>query len=171
MTRPAAGLGHYVRDVVNGALDGVITTVAVLAGAEGAALGARVGLILGLANLLGDGISMGASNYLGLRSELEQTGGSIAAEAPWRHGLATLAAFMLVGAVPLGGYLLAPAAGIGIFPAAVALGVVALAIAGAVRSKYVGKSAQRSAIEMLAVGIAAGGAAFLVGRLASLLIH
>src|SRR6476619_6969889 len=101
MNRPARGFGHYLRDVVYGALDGVITTMAVLAGTEGASLSMRVGLILGLANLLGDGISMGASNYLGLRSELEQTGGSVALEAPWRHGLATVAAFMVVGSVPL----------------------------------------------------------------------
>ena len=170
MTRPEAGLGHYVRDVVNGALDGVITTIAVLAGAEGASLGARVGLILGLANLLGDGISMGASNYLGMRSEIEQSGGSIAAEAPWRHGLATLVAFMVVGAVPLGGYVVADATGVGVFPAAVVLAIVALAVAGGFRARYVHKSARWSAAEMVAVGVAAGGAAFFVGRLASALI-
>ena len=71
---------------------GAITTMAVLAGSQGAALSARVGLLLGLAKSdFGDGISMGASNYLGMRSEIEQTGGSVAAEAPWRHGLATVA--------------------------------------------------------------------------------
>jgi hypothetical protein len=49
--------------VVYGALDGVITTLAVVSGAVGAALEPRVGLILGLANLGADGLSMGASNY------------------------------------------------------------------------------------------------------------
>jgi len=42
MTRPAVGFGHYLRDLVYGALDGVITTMAVLAGAQGAALSPRV---------------------------------------------------------------------------------------------------------------------------------
>ena len=78
MSRPNSGFGHYLRDMVYGALDGVITTMAILAGSQGASLSARVGLILGLANLIGDGISMGASNYLGLRSEIEQSGGSLA---------------------------------------------------------------------------------------------
>src|SRR6476659_10102084 len=55
MTRPARGFGHYLRDMVYGALDGVITTMAVLAGTQGASLSVRVGLILGLANLLGEG--------------------------------------------------------------------------------------------------------------------
>ena len=65
MSRPSSGFGHYLRDMVYGALDGVITTMAILAGSQGASLSARIGLILGLANLIGDGISMGASNYLG----------------------------------------------------------------------------------------------------------
>ena len=110
--RPPTGFGHYLRDVVYGALDGVITTLAVIAGAAGAHLEPRVGIILGLANLVADGLSMGASNYLGLKSELEQANHSVAAEAPWRHGLATAAAFATVGAVPLAGYVVAPLVGV-----------------------------------------------------------
>ena len=117
-----------------------------------------------MANLLGDGISMGASNYLGLRSELEQAGGSVAAEAPWRHGLATLAAFMLVGSVPLAAFVVAPLdAASRIFRSRSALAAVALVVAGAVRAAFVRKTAARSALEMLAIGAVAGGAAYLVG--------
>ena len=167
MTRPARGFGHYLRDMVYGALDGVITTMAVLAGTQGASLSVRVGLILGLANLLGDGISMGASNYLALRSEIEQAGGSVAAEAPWRHGLATVAAFIVVGSFPLAAYIVAPLAGVAVFPLAVGFSTVALLIAGIVRAAFVGKTGWRSAIEMLAVGALAGGAAYLVGHVAA----
>jgi VIT1/CCC1 family predicted Fe2+/Mn2+ transporter len=170
MSRPADGFGHYLRDMVYGALDGVITTMAVLAGTEGASLSMRVGLILGLANLLGDGISMGASNYLGLRSEIEQEGGSVAAEAPWRHGLATVAAFILIGSVPLGAFVVSAWTGVRVFPVAAALAALALVIAGVVRAAFVGKTAARSAVEMLSVGVLAGGAAYLVGRLASSLL-
>ena len=167
MSRPSSGFGHYLRDMVYGALDGVITTMAILAGSQGAALSARIGLILGLANLIGDGISMGASNYLGLRSEIEQVGGSVAAEAPWRHGLATVAAFILVGSFPLVAYVVAPLTGVAVFPLAVGFSAVALLLAGIVRAAFVGKTAWRSAIEMLAVGALAGGAAYLVGHVAA----
>jgi vacuolar iron transporter family protein len=167
MTRPPRGFGHYLRDMVYGALDGVITTMAVLAGTQGASLSVRVGLILGLANLLGDGISMGASNYLGLRSELEQAGGSVSAEAPWRHGLATVAAFVVVGAAPLAAFPVSAWTGARVFALAIAFAAVALAGAGIARARFVGKTAARSALEMLAVGVVAGGAAYLVGRLAS----
>ena len=60
--------GRYIGDLVYGANDGIITTFAVVSGATGATLIPGVIIILGLANLIGDGISMGLSNYLALRS-------------------------------------------------------------------------------------------------------
>jgi VIT1/CCC1 family predicted Fe2+/Mn2+ transporter len=165
--RPAAGFGHYLRDVVYGALDGVITTLAVVAGAGGAQLAPRFGIIFGLANLVADGISMGASNYLGLKSELEQTGRSVELEAPLRHGLATVAAFVLVGSLPLLGYVVGPFCGTSPLLAAGVLSVVALLAAGAVRAPFVHKQVVISMVEMLAVGACAGGAAYLVGALAA----
>jgi len=63
--------GTYIGDLVYGALDGIITTFAVVAGAAGASLSAGVVLILGFANLLGDGVSMALGNYLSTKSELE----------------------------------------------------------------------------------------------------
>jgi len=61
--------GKYLGDFVYGANDGIVTTFAVVAGAAGATLSSGVIIILGLANLIGDGISMGMSNYLSLRSK------------------------------------------------------------------------------------------------------
>jgi VIT1/CCC1 family predicted Fe2+/Mn2+ transporter len=58
-----------LRDVVYGAIDGVVTTFAVVAGVAGAGLAPRVVLILGVANLAADGFSMAVSNFLGARSE------------------------------------------------------------------------------------------------------
>lgn len=63
----------YLRDWVYGGIDGSVTTFAVVTGAGGAALSARVVLILGVANLLADGFSMAASNYLGTRTEHQES--------------------------------------------------------------------------------------------------
>ncbi len=62
----------YLPDAVLGAIDGTVTTFAVVAGAVGANLSTRVVLILGAANLLADGFSMAASNFVASRSEIEQ---------------------------------------------------------------------------------------------------
>jgi vacuolar iron transporter family protein len=59
----------YLRDLVYGAIDGTVTTFAVVAGVRGASLEAAIVVILGIANLAADGFSMAASNYLGIRAD------------------------------------------------------------------------------------------------------
>lgn len=62
----------YLRDFIYGAIDGAVTTFAIVAGAAGASLSSTVVVILGLANLFADGLSMAVSNFLGTRAEREQ---------------------------------------------------------------------------------------------------
>jgi VIT1/CCC1 family predicted Fe2+/Mn2+ transporter len=62
----------YLHDFIYGAIDGAITTFAVVAGAAGANLDDSVVIILGGANLLADGFSMAVSNFLGSRAERQQ---------------------------------------------------------------------------------------------------
>ena len=52
---------NYIRDWVYGGIDGTVTTFAVVAGVVGAQLSANIIIILGIANLLADGLSMAAS--------------------------------------------------------------------------------------------------------------
>ena len=59
----------YLRDFVYGAIDGAVTTFAVVSGVAGADLSTGIIIVLGVANLIGDGFSMAASNYLGTRAE------------------------------------------------------------------------------------------------------
>ena len=70
--RLARGPRHnYLRDAIYGGIDGGVTTFAAVAGVVGAQLSPAIVLIIGFANLLADGFSMAASNYLGTRSEIE----------------------------------------------------------------------------------------------------
>lgn len=59
----------YLPDFIYGAIDGTVTTFAVVSGVAGAGLSSNIVVVLGLANLVGDGFSMAASNYLGTRVE------------------------------------------------------------------------------------------------------
>lgn len=63
---------EYLPEFVYGAIDGTVTTFAVVAAAAGAGLNSAVVIILGLANLFADGFSMGVSSYLAEKSELDQ---------------------------------------------------------------------------------------------------
>ncbi len=59
----------YIKDFIYGAIDGAVTTFAVVSGVAGAGLSSTVIIILGLANIVADGFSMAVSNYLGTKSE------------------------------------------------------------------------------------------------------
>lgn len=163
--RPPDGVGHYLRDIIYGSSDGVVTTLAIVAGTAGAGFGARVGLILGLTKIAADGLSMGASNYLGLKSELEQTGVSVDHEQPWRHALATIAAFIIAGAAPLMCYWVPasrPTLQLGV---AFVLSALTLSIIGAARSYFLEKPPWIGALEMLLIAGGASAVAYGIGVL------
>lgn len=69
--RIAASNHNYIRDFIYGGVDGAVTTFAVVSGVAGAELSTKVVLILGFANLVADGFSMAASNFLGTRAEID----------------------------------------------------------------------------------------------------
>lgn len=160
-------LRRYLPDLVYGANDGIITTFAIVSGVTGAQLSSHVVLILGLANLLADGFSMGASNYLALRSPGEGQRMREPAVAV-RHGLATFISFVIVGAVPLLGYLVPPVPAQR-FPVAILFTLLSLFGVGAARSFVTRRSWWRNGCEMLLIGAVAAGVAYGVGAfLASL---
>ena len=59
----------YLPEVVYGSIDGIVTTFAVIAGSSGADLSINIILILGVSNLLADGLSMSIGSYLSKKSE------------------------------------------------------------------------------------------------------
>ncbi len=69
----------YLREIVYGGNDGIVTTFAVVAGFNGASLGGDTVLglsiltvlLFGLANLFADALSMGLGNFLSIKSEKE----------------------------------------------------------------------------------------------------
>lgn len=65
-------LGPWIHDIVYGAHDGIVTTFAIVAGTAGAELSTGIVVVLGIANLLADGVSMGAGSFLSIRSEHDQ---------------------------------------------------------------------------------------------------
>ena len=62
----------YLGEFVYGGIDGIVTTFAVVSAVAGAGYEAGVMLVLGFANLISDGISMGFSSYLAEKTEVDQ---------------------------------------------------------------------------------------------------
>jgi VIT1/CCC1 family predicted Fe2+/Mn2+ transporter len=61
--------GKYIGQAVYGASDGIVTTFAAISGVAGASLDPKIALIIGLANLFADGLSMAIGDYLSEKSE------------------------------------------------------------------------------------------------------
>jgi vacuolar iron transporter family protein len=163
---------HYIRDVVYGANDGIITTFAVVAGVTGGALSTRAVLIVGVANLLADGLSMGVGNYLSIRSHesaLAALGRPEEESRPFRHGLATLLAFVAAGAVPLLPYVL-PAAASDRFTLSVVLTFLTLFAVGASRAVVTADRWWSAGLEMLLLGAAVAVAAYGSGALVASIV-
>jgi Ca2+-transporting ATPase len=217
----------YLRDFVYGAVDGTVTTFAVVAGAAGARLSATVVIVLGAANLIADGFSMAISNFLGSRADQqlenrrrreeerhielvpegereeirqllarkgfrggdldratevltsnpavwvetmlrEEHGFSGAPRQPHRAALATFAAFVLVGFLPLAPFayqLAAPGHGGSPFGwSALATGVAFFGT-GAVKSRFVEERWWVEGLRTLLLGGAAAALAYAVGGL------
>ena len=56
--------GDFVKSLIFGGLDGIITTFAVVAAVAGSNMDSDVVILMGIANLLADGISMGLGDFL-----------------------------------------------------------------------------------------------------------
>ena len=158
---------YYFPDLVYGANDGIITTFAVVSGVIGAALSERVILILGFANLVADGFSMGASNFLSRRSHADPAERAEVPEASY-HAAATTLGFVTAGLVPLVAYL-APLPDDDRFPVAIVLTLATLYSVGASRALVTRLGWFRSGLEMLLVGALAAAVAYGIGALASTL--
>ena len=157
--------GGYIAEVIYGANDGIVTTFAVVAGVAGASLDPGIVLILGIANLLADGFSMGMSNFLSQRSardyrEAQGTGPGEATKPPGYTALATFLAFVVAGWTPLLPYALAldPT-----FPLSVGVTAAAFFVVGASRSLVTDRPWYTAGGEMFAVGMVAAGVAFGTG--------
>jgi len=156
---------HYIRDLVYGANDGIITTFAVVSGVTGGSLSHTAVLVIGAANLAADGMSMGVGNLLAIRAhERAREADNLPEEEayPWKHGLATLLAFVGAGAIPLLPFLVPMASSHRPLWSTVVT-FATLFLLGAVRAAITSERWWRTGLETLALGAIVALAAYGAG--------
>lgn len=172
--RGAAGVArHYIRDLVYGANDGIITTFAVVAGVAGGALSDAAVLIVGAANLAADGLSMAVGNFLAIRAhESAREAEHLPEEEshPLKHAGATFIAFIVAGALPLLPYV-TPTMRDHRLAWSAAATLTALFTVGAARSTVTVDRWWIAGLEMLALGVVVAAAAYGAGALIASLVH
>lgn len=167
----------YLGEFVYGGIDGAVTTFAVVAGATGARFSMKVILVLGFANLIADGFSMGVGSYLSSKSEqelMQKRGELIAAEAsPVINGVSTYASFILFGLVPLLVYTYSVGFGVEvphIFAVSIGLTTLAFAGIGVLKSRVAQTPIVRAIFETVILGAIAASLAYILGDLLERLI-
>jgi len=164
---------EYVDEAVYGANDGIITTFAVVSGAAGATLGGDTVIILGLANLIADGFSMGASSFLSIRTEDD-----VKSVRRWWHrrdskavqrSLTTFLAFVVAGAIPLIPFFNGYAEGREFLVSAIAAACTFF-IVGGLRTTVTKRGFFTSGAEMLTIGGIAAALAYGIGHLVRAII-
>lgn len=161
-------LSRYIKDVVYGANDGIVTTFAIVSSIEGANLGNTALLVVGFASLFADGFSMAASNFLSNKAETARIKNRKKEDSSFNPKVSaffTFLAFVVVGLIPLLPYFFysAPSPYTFLF-SGIATGF-ALFTVGALRTKATGGNAVRAGIEMLLIGGSAAAVAYFVGTL------
>jgi vacuolar iron transporter family protein len=162
---------HYIRELIYGANDGIITTFAVVAGVAGGGLSASVVLIVGAANLFADGLSMAVGNYLSIRSHESVLAAQDLPEEesfPMRHATATFVAFATAGVVPLLPYIL-HITGSTPFILSFAFSMMAMFAVGASRASIAKVRWWSAGLEMLVLGAVVALVAYASGRVVATL--
>ncbi len=160
----------YLSEFVYGGIDGAVTTFAVVAGATGAGFSATVVIVLGFANLIADGFSMGVGSYLSSKSEIEvkaKNGTDVSDDiSPVINGTTTFGAFLVVGLVPLLSYTadaILPGTISHQFGISVGLTALAFIGVGLLKSHVAKTSKVRGVLETVVLGAIAAGVAYGLG--------
>ncbi|WLD47090.1 hypothetical protein NLML1_0734 [Candidatus Nanosynbacter lyticus] len=160
---------RYISEFVYGAVDGTVTTFAVVAASAGAGISSAVILILGIANLIADGFSMGSSAYLAASAEHEESARDTQKRAsPKIIGTVTFLAFVAVGSVPVLPYLVDVVTSLktpntSLFYVSSVLTAVAFLTIGFIKGKVGNQSSWREAAITLLLGAVAAGLAYFAG--------
>jgi vacuolar iron transporter family protein len=150
----------YITEFVYGATDGTITTFAIISGVMGASLSPLVIFVLGISNVLADGFSMAASNYLSFEEGGEQN------KTAFKTSVVTFISFVSIGIIPLIPFILAlviPMTTAMQFGISIACTGIAFIIIGITRGVVTGKNKYLSMFQTLLIGGIAAVIAYGVG--------
>jgi VIT1/CCC1 family predicted Fe2+/Mn2+ transporter len=139
-----------LRPALLGAVDGLITSFVIIASGLAAEVASPAVLGIGLASLVADGVSMGASEVISSGSESGATVRALALK-----GAACFLSFVAFGACPLLVFYASPSVG----PSAGAFVTLLFAIALG-RSRLTREACFRSVAHVVGLGVVAGGIAY-----------
>ena len=212
--------GGWLRPAVFGAMDGLVTNIALIAGVGGGGVSAHNVILTGFAGLVAGAVSMGLGEYTSVRTQNDQVAHEVAKEraelerhpeieaeelagmwiarglpprlarqvarevgknpeealrvhaqeelgvnpheqpSPWTAAVSSFLCFSAGALVPLLPYLF----GATVLWLSLLVGGVGLFVAGALTARFTSKNWYLSGLRQLALGLAAAGVTFLIGK-------
>lgn len=171
-------------DYLQGGVDGIVTTFAVINGAISTGVKLDIVIVLGLVNIIADGFSIACAKYLSAKAEedlMKKTNPSyVRTPSPLSSSITTFFSFAVCGMVPLlplivkyyvdGNVVLrkngiTQTFGDAYFVSMYCLTLVMLATLGYLRGKIDGFDPRKTAMEVLVIGSGAALLALFVGNL------
>jgi len=212
--------GGWLRPAVFGAMDGLVTNIALIAGVGGGGVSVHNVILTGFAGLVAGAVSMGLGEYTSVRTQNDQVAHEVAKEraelehhpeveaeelaviwiarglpeklarqvarelsknpeealkvhaqeelgvnpteqpSPWVAAISSFLCFSAGALVPLLPYLFGATA----LWLSLAVGGVGLFVAGALTSRFTSRTWYGSGLRQLALGMAAAGATYLIGK-------
>lgn len=168
MEKQESAPSKYLKELMLGGMDGIVTTFAVVAGFSGAKssgvdlIGTTAVLIFGFANLFADATSMGLGNFLSIRSDnkVHHT-----KENANLKSLFTFISFVVFGFIPLTPYVfVSDYVTFNLFYISIAFTAMALFLLALVRSFATKEKFFRVLLEVMIIGCSASFVAYLVGN-------
>ena len=160
---------NTIRAGVFGIQDGIVSNFGLVMGVAGAQISRAAVLIAGVAGLISGAISMGAGEYVSVRTqrELLEAGRAVDDDenvSPYRAAAANGLLFAVGGSLPLLPFVLFAAGGVAVAVSA-AVSVLALFTAGAALTRLTKQHPLRSGLRIVVIGGGAGLLGYVVGSL------
>lgn len=141
-----------------GAIDGVITSFAIVSGSHAGRFDDTIVIVIGTSSLLADGFSMGVSEFLS-SDAVQGTTNMSNERSPWMLGVVCFTAFVAAGFIPLLSFVWSAS----ILSTAM-FSLVELMLLGTARAYVTKQPLLLEFTKTTLLGASAGGISFLVGK-------
>lgn len=159
--------GDFLREVVFGANDGVVTSIGFLVGISGSVSNQSTIVVAGALTIIAGSVSMALGNYLGVKSqneyESERTADKWSGPSPAISGFVMGLFYLIAGMPPLLPYILVTPTTRAL-TMAVIIAILVMSGIGFLRWSLTGKSLGKKILETITIGMIAALVGFLAGE-------
>ena len=157
-------IDNYLRSVIYGGVDGIITIFNIISGVTGAKLDTKIIIILGVSSLFSDAVSMGMSDYLSIKANKKMDKDKDMNENT--SSLITFISFIVFGLIPLLTFIfLLRMNQKNIFIKSLLATMISLFILGSYQSKFTNEDSIKLGLTTAGHGLVASLVSYNIGKL------